>query len=270
MTILCYHAIEQSWESPLAVTPSAFSNHCQWLVRNRTVIDLPHAVENLSSTGRIRPGLAALTFDDGFQSVYERAFPILSRFGVPATVFLVARTLTESPPPIDWVLDPPSGPLRTLSLENIIEMQGAGVSFGSHSYRHQDLTGMTDSECEQDLRTSREILGDLLGRPISFLAYPGGRHDERVRRQAQRAGFTHAFALPETRTPAGPHAIPRVGMYRGNGTFVLRIKSAAWYLPVRTSALWGALRPGSGGHRRDLEARDTPASGDVRNARGSR
>jgi peptidoglycan/xylan/chitin deacetylase (PgdA/CDA1 family) len=98
-----------------------------------------------------------------------------------------------------------------------------------------DLVEMSDEECERDLRTSREILEDLLGRPILFLAYPMGRHDERVHRSAERAGFTHCFSLPERREPTGRLAIPRVGIYRHDDGTSFRVKTSAWYLSFRLS-----------------------------------
>jgi peptidoglycan/xylan/chitin deacetylase (PgdA/CDA1 family) len=245
MTILCYHEVDPTWDSPLAVTPDQFARHVAWLSRQRTVTDLSDAVEKLDPSGRLPRGIAALTFDDGFAGVYEYSLPILTRAGLPFTVFLVARTLHDRDWPIDWVRDP-GRRLLPLSLDQAIEMKEAGVGFGSHSLAHRDLTQLSDAECERDLRTSRETIQDLLGMPVPYLAYPAGRHDPRVWRTAHRAGFTHAFSLPDRREHIGPYAIPRTGVYRGNRVTALRIKSARWYLPVRTMGrkLYGPAQPG--------------------------
>lgn len=233
MTILCYHEIDPAWDSPLAVAPDPFARHVGWLSRHRTVIDLSSAVERLDPSGRLPKGVAALTFDDGFTGVYEHALAILKRAGLPFTVFLVARTLIERDSAIDWVPDSGHRPLP-LNLDQVTEMKEAGVGFGSHSLAHRDLTQLSDDECERDLRTSRETLQDLLGMSVPFLAYPAGRHDPRVWRTAHRAGYTHAFTLPDRREHIGPYAIPRAGVYRGNRVTALWIKSARWYVPMRT------------------------------------
>ena len=206
------------------------------------MIPLAEAVEQIAPTGRLPRGLSALTFDDGFESVYHHAFPAIAKHRLPATVFVVARTLAPEGLPVAWVDTPPSVPLRTLNLEQILEMQETGVDFASHSSVHHDLTALSEEECERDLRDSRELLEDLLNRPVRFLAYPRGRSDERVRHSARRAGYQNAFTLPETREPRGPYAIPRVGIYRGNGTRELRIKSNPFYLPVRTSPVFPMVR----------------------------
>ena len=242
MTILCFHALDPDWPSPLAVEPEAFAKHCGWLGRARRVVPLEEAVRETSPSGRRANSAAAITFDDGFDSVYRHAFPILVRQRLPATVFVVARTLAPGGLPVDWVDTPAPGPLRTLSLEQILDMRDAGVGFGSHSSVHRDLTTLSEEECERDLRESRELLEDLLRQPVRYLAYPRGRSDERVRRAAQRAGFANAFTLPEARESPGPFAIPRVGIYRGNGIRHLRIKSARWYLPLRTNPVYCMVR----------------------------
>lgn len=236
MTILCYHSVEPCWESPLAVEPDAFARQAAWLRRHRRVLALHDALPRLSAGGRLPSGHAALTFDDGFSALHQYVLPALLRERLPATVFLVAQTLTASGQPVDWVDTPGSEPLSTLTLDQILEMQDAGVDFQSHSWAHRDLTGLTEEECVRDLRESRELLTDLLGRPVTLLAYPRGLHDRHVRSAAAKAGYTHAFSLPERGEEPEEYAIPRVGIYRGNSDVTFRIKAARPYLRVRHAA----------------------------------
>jgi peptidoglycan/xylan/chitin deacetylase (PgdA/CDA1 family) len=225
-----------------------------WLAKHRVVVGLAEAVQVMDRRGRLPRGETALTFDDGLSGLHEYVFPVLRAHRLPATAFLVAETLTPRGRGVDWVDTPPPFPLRTITAEQVIEMRNAGVDFGSHSYAHHDLTRLDESECEADLRRSREVLEGLLGAPIHFLAYPRGRHNEVVRRAAAAAGFTHSFALERDGPilePAGPpHATPRVGIFPGNGPRTLRLKTSRWYLPVRESRLYPALRRLSGRPRR--------------------
>lgn len=240
--ILCYHAVEPGWSSPLVLPPEEFAAQCAWLARRRRVIDLPEAFARADRRGRLPPGTAAVTFDDGFAALREHALPALSRHRLPATVFLVAQTLSPEGKAVDWVDTPPPWALRTLALDDVLEMQEAGVRFGSHTWAHLDMTTTDDATCERDLRDSRDLLEDLLGRPVPYLAYPRGRHSARVRRAAERAGYTFALSLPEGPEPIGRFAVPRVGVYPGNGLSGLRIKTSRAYLPVRMSRAWPAVR----------------------------
>lgn len=243
MTILCYHAVEPSWTAALSVTPRTFHSHARWLADAKDVVPLDRALELMDRRFRLPSGVAAITFDDGFRSVYEHALPILQELSLPSTVFVVTGTLTGDRSDVTWLdVDPPPGGLSTMDREQILEMHAAGVRFGSHSHLHRRLPELSDHECEQDLRESREILEDLLHGDVPYLAYPRGLHDQRVREAASRAGFTHAFGLPEGREPFGPYAVPRVGVYHGNSVATLRIKTARPYLRLRTGPLFTRLR----------------------------
>lgn len=242
MTILCYHTVDPHWRSALAVNPTEFERHCAWLARNRRVVSLTDAVRRLSPSGRLAPRTVAITFDDGFAGVHEHALPALRRHGLPATVFVVAETLTPRGRAVDWVEGPTPGPPPTLSADQILALKDAGVHIGSHGYAHRDLASMTEDECERDLRDSRELLEDVVREPVRMVAYPRGRHDQRVWAAARRAGYSHGFTLPERREPVGRFSIPRVGVYPGNGTVALRAKSSPWYPGVRTGVAWPVLR----------------------------
>ncbi len=242
MTILCYHAVDPEWRSPLAVHPAEFESHMSWLARNRVVLPLERAVTRLDASGRLPSGETAITFDDGFRSVFEHALPSLRRHGLPATVFVVAGTLAEGGRSVDWVDTPPPWPLETLSRDEVLSLQDAGVSIGSHSYSHRILPELSEDECERDLRASRELLEDVTGRAVPFVAYPRGLHDAKVRRATARAGFRNAFTLPEDREPVGAHAVPRVGVYPSGGVRALRVKTSRSYLPLRTGRVYPWLR----------------------------
>lgn len=255
MSILCYHAIDADWTSPLAVEPDAFAAQAGWLARRRLVVDLDLAIARIDRRGRLPRGMAALTFDDGFASVFEVAWPVLRDLRLPITVFLVAETLTERGRQVDWVDHPPPTALRTMTLAQALEMQEGGAVIGSHSYAHSNLTELSDDACLRDLRESRELLSDLFGTPVDLLAYPRGLNDARVRGSAARAGYRAAFTLPEAREPVDRFGVPRVGIYRGNRVAHLAVKSSRPYLEARLGpayrlarSLRGASgRPGASG-----------------------
>lgn len=157
-------------------------------------------------------------------------------------MFLVGKTLAGRDFDVDWLDKPPSYRLRTLEVEQIRELQAAGVRFESHSHSHADLTQLTFRDCVEDLRDSRELLESVLGHRVRLLAYPRGRHNAEVREAAQRAGYDYAFTLPERREEPGAYALPRVGVYHGNSVAHLRLKVSGRYLPLRTSPLAGRVK----------------------------
>ena len=242
MTILCYHSVDPCWSSPLAITPEAFERQCAWLTRHRTVVPLHVALERMNGKGLLPRGMVALTFDDGFLELRDHVFPTLERHGLPATVFLVAATLTAEGHPVDWVDTAPDWQLQTLQTDHVLEAKERGFEFASHSWTHRTLPDLDADDCLTDLRDSRVFLEDLLGHPVPYLAYPRGRHDEMVRQATERAGYSHGLALPETPEESGPYAVPRAGIFPGNGDRVLRAKTSRRYQAFRQSPVYPAVR----------------------------
>lgn len=242
MGILCYHAVDPHWKSPLAVTPSAFEAQCAWLARHRTVVPLDVALSLVDARGRLPRGMVTITFDDGFRQLVDLVFPTVARYRLPITVFVVAATLTERGHRVDWVDTAPDWELETLTAEDLANAPSDLVRFSSHSWSHRTLTELDPDECLRDLRDSRLFLEDLLRMPVPHVAYPRGRHDENVREATRRAGYSFGLALPETKEQPGPYAVPRAGIFPGNGTGALRMKTWRSYQAMRQSPAFPLAR----------------------------
>jgi peptidoglycan/xylan/chitin deacetylase (PgdA/CDA1 family) len=236
-TILCYHSVDAGWQSPLAIPNRTFAEQAAWLARSARVHSLERALEIADASGRLPRGSTALTFDDGYGGMVRHALPELARLGLPATLFVVTGALDGSVRPEDWIRpgDLAGTSPDVVGLGDVQALAAAGWTFGSHSHTHRDLTELSEQECFDDLRASRTVLEDAIGRAVNWIAYPGGRHAPHVRRAARRAGFGYGLGLPETRERPERMAIPRVGIYRGDGVRSLRAKLSPWYLPFRTS-----------------------------------
>ena len=262
VSILFYHAVQDDWPSAMAVPRADFEAQCAWLQRSGRVVPLQEWVRRFRSSRR-PPALTAITFDDGFASVYDVALPILRRYDLPATVFVVGRTLDGDDVRVDWTTTVPHGGLTTLGAERIREMLGLGITFGSHGHTHRDLTALSPSECERDLAESRARLEQITGTRVDFLAYPFGAHNAGVRQAARRAGYTHAFGTTSGRDPVAPYGIPRAGVYAGDRGAMLQVKTSRLYLPVRRGRAYPLLR-------RVLKGGGSPPGGERASGAGER
>jgi peptidoglycan/xylan/chitin deacetylase (PgdA/CDA1 family) len=124
-----------------------------------------------------------LTFDDGYQSVYDGAFPVLREFQTPATLFLATAYLgSKEPYPFDpWALEhwrglPPAA-YCPLAIDQVREMIDSGlVDVGAHTHTHRDLREQPDS-FHSDLQISVDFLRDTFALKEVMFAFPfGGRH----------------------------------------------------------------------------------------------
>jgi peptidoglycan/xylan/chitin deacetylase (PgdA/CDA1 family) len=129
----------------------------------------------------------AITFDDGYRSVYENAWPLLRSRGMAATVFLVASFIGKTN---QWDANEVQEPL--LNPAEIMEMQRGGICFGSHTLSHRPLTGLSRTELLDELTHSRDVIETVLGKPVNTLAYPYNKHNRQVRAWARRAGYRAA------------------------------------------------------------------------------
>ena len=133
-----------------------------------------------------------LTFDDGYDDLYEHLLPLVVKYQYKPLVFLVADRLGQSN-----VWDQASGlqARNMLTLDQIREMQRHGVDFGSHTMTHPWLPDVSDAQLYREVRDSKHRLEDLLGTEVKSFSYPWGGVDMRVRSAVASAGYEAAFTI---------------------------------------------------------------------------
>jgi peptidoglycan/xylan/chitin deacetylase (PgdA/CDA1 family) len=222
--VLCYHAASDSWQHQLAVPPRTLERQLRSLLRRGF---RPATAAQTLSGGR---RLVHVTFDDAYRSI-ARVLPALERLGLPATVFACAE-FAQNGGPLDVAElrdDVRAHPdeLATMGWEELRELSERGVEIGSHTLTHAHLTRLSDEELDRELRESRERVETELGRACRFFAYPYGEHDERIRAAVRAAGYEAAFGLPGRSRRGDRYALPRVDVYRKDGTARFLLKTTA-------------------------------------------
>ena len=129
-----------------------------------------------------------ICFDDGYQSVYHYAYPMLKKYKMTATLALVTSKVVP-----EAHRGTISGGLRYgfLSKAEIQEMiDSLGIEIASHSVSHCSLTAVTDSMIRKyELVASKQVLESLFGQKVITLVYPYGKYDDQVIRLAAEAGY---------------------------------------------------------------------------------
>jgi peptidoglycan/xylan/chitin deacetylase (PgdA/CDA1 family) len=152
-----------------------------------------------------------ITFDDGYETVYEEAFPVLQCYGLSATVFLTVGEKEEANP---VHLLPSLNGRSMLSWNEIKEMNRWGITFGAHTLTHPDLTRLSLERVEVEIYDSKAIIEDALGVPVTSFAYPYGRYNYRIHEMVQQS-FTCACSdkLGLMSVDSDPYALERVDAY---------------------------------------------------------
>lgn len=249
--ILTFHALDEA-TAPDSFPPDRFARGMAALhAHGYRAIDLQDLV-NAMGNGEPFPERAfVLTFDDGCDSVYVQAAPILARYGWTATIFLVTgeggrQAGPDRPPEV-------SG-RRMMSWREIDDLRAAGYSFGAHSLSHPDLTRIPPARAEWEITASKERLAEALGIEIRAFAYPFGRHDASTRAIVRRyfdCACTDRLGLP--RRGGDLHALERVDAHYLRRDRLLSAILAPWFpLYLRARAVPRRLR-------RAVRARGAPS-----------
>jgi peptidoglycan/xylan/chitin deacetylase (PgdA/CDA1 family) len=231
LTILTFHAVDDR-RSIISLSPRVFQRAIGMLRESGArTLSLTDALGFLRDGVPFPARSVVITFDDGYQSVYEVAFPVLQSHGMSATVFLTtgAAATSERLPSLEY---------RTmLSWGEIREMQRHGIDFGAHSCTHADLTRLSAERLEAEVRDSKDIVEQGIGRAIAYFAYPFGRFDRRVR-DAVRRHFVAACSdrLGFVRSGSDPYGLERIDMYYLRTERLLRVagsRAFPWYVRAR-------------------------------------
>lgn len=206
---LCYHRIGGPLELGVTrVGRSVFARQMTALARaGWRTLSLAEFADPLTADRAPRTFL--LTFDDGYASLAEHAYPILADLGFTATTFLITDYVGKTN---DWDVRYTWNRLPHLSWPAIERWRARGFDFGSHGATHRRLTWLADTDVSAELSRSRETLASRIG-PDSAraIAYPFGAVDARVAGLARAAGYGLGFG--GVRGNGDRLQLPRVPVY---------------------------------------------------------
>lgn len=192
--VLCFHKLsnrflfEGTW-----TTPKRFAATIDFLREHGyTFIDESQYLASLDAPPEDRRKQIFLTFDDGYTEVRDIAWPLLSERKIPFHVFLVTDYAGREN---RWDLSLGRPPFRHLDWPSVREMAASGITFGSHTASHVDLTRMSRGDARANLERSRTDIEDVLGKAVRTLSYPYGRYHGVAQEAARAAGFEAAFSL---------------------------------------------------------------------------
>jgi len=179
--ILAYHSVAYKEDSPFVV-PENFIKQMEYIKKKGyEVITLDELVESIKNKKRLKRNKVVITFDDGYKNNFEYAYPILKKFGFPATIFLATNYIGNDERFLDW------DQVRIMSKNNI--------SFGSHTKAHFYLGVINDEKgAFEEIVGSKKRIEQEIGIAVDYFCYPGGGFNERVKEIVKQAGYKGACA----------------------------------------------------------------------------
>src|SRR5436189_2430179 len=206
--IFCYHRLVDKIRYPgTEITPAAFEAQMKELKDHGiTVISMQDLLAWKRGEKNIPPRSAVVTFDDGWKSQYEVAWPIMKKYGYPLTLFIYT----------EGVRGGALGGGEAITWEQLADLRDNGVDIQAHTATHQDLREghnvtviepggkrsrkkLTGADYEKWVQNevvgAKELLEQRLGIKVNCFAVPFGNYNEHVKELARNAGFEAMFTV---------------------------------------------------------------------------
>lgn len=185
--VLMYHDISYQQREEEIVSPSLFAAQMEWLYGAGYRAIAFEEIDSLDAESMKRAVI--ITFDDGYVSFMDYAFPLFKEYGFKSTINIIGKQagglMSGDEPRLSW------DECRLLLKSGIVEL-------GCHTYDLHAWFGTlsragalaaVNKRLPQDLALFQQAYTKELGRRARILAWPYGRYDDKSIEIAKRAGF---------------------------------------------------------------------------------
>ncbi len=180
--VLLYHRVGPESDA-LTITSNRFEHDMETLSQEGyTTVSLEQIRQHLQKklTEQLPEKPILLTFDDSYLDNYTNAFPILQKYSMKASFFVITGMVGQN---------------DRLTISQIREMQAAGMDFGSHTVSHRSLAELNAKDIKLELNKSKYYLEQIVGKSINFIAYPCGSYTSETLKIAHETGYDGGFSL---------------------------------------------------------------------------
>jgi peptidoglycan/xylan/chitin deacetylase (PgdA/CDA1 family) len=199
--ILMYHyirSVDQGSDSlgyELSVTPDDFNSQMAWLHEQGYIgMRMDGITRCLRGEAPCPSKAIALTFDDGYVDAYTDALPVLKRYGLLATFYIVSNFVGQ-PGYMTW--------------EQVAALRDAGMEIGAHTVSHPDLTLLDWETAGFEIAQSKAELDHRLGINVTSFCYPTGLYNGGIEEQVRAAGYLNATTTRWDNDTSDIMALPR-------------------------------------------------------------
>ena len=204
--VLNYHQIGNNF-TPLCVPTQLFDEQMAYLKDNGYITITPEELyEGITGNLVLPERPVIITFDDGYVDNYTNALPVLKKYAMRATIFIVPGFTNNNPNYLTW--------------DQLKEMEKNGFSVQSHTLNHRALEELPDDEIRAELLNSKLLLEKNLGHSVDFLAYPTGTYNLHIAGIAKDVGYKAAYTIKYGNVDKGSniYALERVPIFQTENT----------------------------------------------------
>jgi len=215
--VLLYHSVgyiaEASDPNKLNILPEEFERHLKLISQYKGKIEI--------------------TFDDGYGNNFDYAFPLLKKYNLNASIFVVTGYIDGSCD--STIFGFKNNHIPALSWQEIRIMDGQGIKIGSHSMSKAILSKSPEDKLRTEISGSKKLIEEMLGHEIDSFAYPYGGHgsfnkltQECLRKYGYRYGYANIMGINKLNSQNN-FALKRIRIYGTDGPLKLKMKIKGAY-----------------------------------------
>lgn len=189
--VLLYHDISDEFRDGYTIPPSLFSAQMEWLYSNgyRT-LSFKEIGTFMEKSGE---KVVIITFDDGYASFMDYAFPLFKEYNFKATINIIGQPVGS------FIRLGGNRPLLSWDEYRYLKKSGL-VDLGCHTYNLHSGSGalaVSEKELENDLLFFQEVIKKETGSDTEILAWPYGKYNKKSVKIARKAGFKYLLTSNE-------------------------------------------------------------------------
>ncbi|MGO4892181.1 polysaccharide deacetylase family protein [Flavobacterium sp. W21_SRS_FM6] len=185
--ILLYHHVSEQTPAVTSVSPKVFRQHLEYLSAHHQVLPLETVIKAITQGKSLPDKSVVITFDDGYDNIFEQAHPLLKEFGFPYTVFINPPLIGKANYQLSWA--------------QIKKMAQEGATFANHGNTHEHMLGRLPGESDEawlsrvmdNINQAEQTLAQQLGYSLKYFAYPYGEFNVPLKQALRQQGYV-AFA----------------------------------------------------------------------------
>lgn len=229
-TILQYHHVDESTPPITSISPTTFKSHMEYLKQQQfNVVRLEVLMNAIANKEPIKDKTVAITFDDGYISVFEHARPILKQFDWPYTVFVNSKFVDDKYK-------------RHMSWDQLRIIAKEKATIANHTHQHDYLVrkpaDLTEAQWHEhiakDVLHVNKRIEQEIGQTHRMLAYPYGEFDYGIQKLMKKIGF---IGIGQHSGAVGHHTdLTRVPRFPASGIYAnldkLKVKINSLAMPI--------------------------------------
>lgn len=219
----CYHQVEPKATGKFSLTSEKFRQQLEYLKsRNYRSLNSDELLQALAPTTPEVSKAVVITFDDGYKTVYDYAYPLMKEMGFKGIVCIYPAFI---------------GSRLAMSWQQLAELIKEGWSIECHSMSHSNLASQYGSPAQEkdflhkEIVASRDIIERHLGNKVKFMVWPYGVYTDRTIQLAKDAGMVGAMTVDGGANYKGlsPYQVKRQVIYGTDdmNKFLIRFGMAA-------------------------------------------